>query len=327
MVFADDSLLKEIADRARAAGRNREVVLIAEDERNSRRLLESHTQGGVGLDGAWADDFHHVARRRMAGDSESYYQDYSGTSAEMANAKHSRGTSTDGLEPAQFVHCIQNHDQIGNRPFGDRLGKTVSPSAYRAMSALLLFSPHTPMLFMGQEWNATTPFLFFTDHKAELGKSITEGRRREFSHFAGFGKNIPDPQAADTFEASKLDWNERDLDGHREMLAFYQELLSLRANHPVMKDNSRDAFIARPFGPNAVLMDRVAGEKRLRMLVNFEGETEVPLLDGEAILLHSEESQFDGSPANVTRTGQRITVQGSVALILESTEKKGAHQE
>ncbi|MBI2834068.1 MAG: malto-oligosyltrehalose trehalohydrolase, partial [Acidobacteria bacterium] len=137
-----------------------------------------------------------------------------------------------GLEPPQFVFCIQNHDQIGNRAFGDRLHGTTGPATFRATSALLLSCPETPLLFMGQEWAASSPFLYFTDHREELGRLVSEGRRAEFRHFQPFTDSlrraIPDPQALETFLASKLRWDERDDEPHASMRRFYQALLALR---------------------------------------------------------------------------------------------------
>ena len=177
----------------------------------------------------WADDFHHHIRRRAAGDRDGYYQDYSGTIADIAStirqgwfytgqrSSHRgqpRGTDATGIPLERMVVCIQNHDQIGNRPFGRRLNHQVDLPMFRALSTLLLFLPETPLLFMGQEWAATSPFLFFTDHYAELGRLVTEGRRAEFSRFEAFADpetrtRIPDPQALSTFEESRLRWEEQ----------------------------------------------------------------------------------------------------------------------
>ncbi|HEU0014046.1 MAG TPA: malto-oligosyltrehalose trehalohydrolase, partial [Longimicrobium sp.] len=185
-------LLAELAQRVRAAA-DRPVVLIAEDERNERALLLPPPEG-AGLDGVWADDLHHQLRRHTAGDHESYFSDYTGTAEDVAktlrrgwfyegqvsrNHGAPRGTPADGLPPRAFVHCIQNHDQVGNRALGDRLTESVPLPVYRAASALLLLSPYTPLLWMGQEWAATSPFQYFTDHPPELGKLVTEGRREE----------------------------------------------------------------------------------------------------------------------------------------------------
>ena len=141
-------------------------------------------EGGWGLDAVWADDFHHQVRRMASGDRDGYFADFSGTTADLAatisrgwfyQGQHSayrggpRGTATTGVPPWRMIVCLQNHDQIGNRAFGERLNHQVSPARFRALSALLLVVPETPLLFMGQEWAATSPFLYFTDHHPELG--------------------------------------------------------------------------------------------------------------------------------------------------------------
>lgn len=255
----DDSaphFLAELNDRVRALARQlgRQVFLIAEDERNERKMVLPREQGGYGFDAVWSDDFHHGLRRRLAGDSDGYYRDFDGSSRSLARtiqqgwlfcgemSRHTgkpRGTPADGLPPETRVFCIQNHDQIGNRAFGTRLSSQISMAAYRAATALLLLSPEIPLLFMGQEWAAPEPFLFFTDHHPELGRLVTEGRRKEFEHFASFQdpakrEQIPDPQAAETFLRSKLDWSQRELPGHTHCWNWYRKLLHMR-KHLVRK--------------------------------------------------------------------------------------------
>ncbi|WNG23394.1 malto-oligosyltrehalose trehalohydrolase [Cystobacter fuscus] len=310
----DDSsphLLVEIARRARAAARGRSVVVIAEDDRNDTRLARPVEKKGLGLDGIWADDIHHQLRRAFAGDSEGYYADYTGSVEDIARTlrqgwfyegqtsqvhKKARGTPASELEPWHFVHCIQNHDQIGNRAQGERLGADVSPAAFRAMSTLLLLSPYTPLLFQGQEWNASTPFLYFTDHNAELGKLVTEGRRKEFAGFSKFsGDEVPDPQAQETFTRSKLDWNEASKPEHAGVLALYRELLRLRAQEPILKANRRGSFDARPLGQNALVLERRGPGGALQVIVNVKGALEHRPPDGARLELWSEESRFGGA--------------------------------
>ena len=177
--------------------------LFAEDHRNLSALVLPQKQGGHGLDGVWVDDFHHQVRNLTAGDVESYYAAYEGTTArDIATTLEQgwfytgqrnpvtgepRGTDPSDVRSDQCVFCIQNHDQIGNRAQGERLSDDVAPEVFRAASALLLFAPELPLLFMGQEWAADTPFQFFTDHNEELGRLVTEGRKKEFEKFSGFG--------------------------------------------------------------------------------------------------------------------------------------------
>lgn len=232
----------------RASDLGRQVQVIAEDARNLAILVHTPEEGGYGLDAVWADDFHHQVRRALAGDNAGYYADYDGKPANIARTlskgwfyegQHSvyhnapRGTPTDTLGRGRFIICIQNHDQIGNRARGERLHHQIPAHNYRAASALLLLAPETPLLFMGQEWAASSPFQFFTDHNAQLGPLVSEGRRREFAHFPEFSDEaarvaIPDPQAEETFLRSKLRWDERTAPAHQAVLRWYQRLIALR---------------------------------------------------------------------------------------------------
>ena len=165
----------------------REVVLIAETHENDVRYLRPVEAGGFGLDAVWADDFHHVMRRYLAGDREGYYARYAGTLEEAARCIEQgwlRGTRCARATGAPVRVVIQNHDQVGNRALGERLHHQIDLDRYRALSMLLLFLPMTPMLFMGQEFVASSPFQYFTDHNPELGRLVTEGRRKEFAGFA-----------------------------------------------------------------------------------------------------------------------------------------------
>jgi maltooligosyltrehalose trehalohydrolase len=236
-------LIQEIAERTQALG----AFVICEDPRNERKLLLSRQEGGYGCDAVWADDFHHVVRVQMTKEDEGYMGYFKGTMEELLKTVREgwlfsgelqkdgipRGTSGLEIEPEHFVHCISNHDQVGNRAYGDRLNKVIPPAAYRAASALLLTGPYTPMLFMGQEWAASSPFLYFTDHHDELGKGVTEGRRKEFADFSEFRDPktralIPDPQALTTFTDSKLIWTQLGQSPHAETLRLYSDFLQFR---------------------------------------------------------------------------------------------------
>jgi maltooligosyltrehalose trehalohydrolase len=333
----DDSsphLLTEISARARAAAPGRRVVVIAEDDRNEARLPQPATAGGVGLDGVWADDLHHQLRRAFAGDSEGYYQDYTGSAEDIArtlqqgwfyegqmskNQGHHRGTPAGELPPRCFVHCIQNHDQVGNRAHGERLGQDVSPAAFRAMSSLLLLSPYTPLLFMGQEWNASTPFLYFTDHNEELGRLVTEGRRKEFAGFARFaGDTVPDPQAKETFEHSRLDWSEAQRPPHSQVRALYRELLRLRATEPALKEKGRGSYEARALGPTALVLERRGGGQRLLAFINVKGPLEHRLPEGARaeVVLWSEAPAFGGSVEAAPLRDGVVRLEGPSALVV-----------
>jgi len=335
--IVDDSsphLLTEIAARARAAAPGRRVLVIAEDDRNEARLPRPATAGGLGLDGVWADDLHHQLRRAFAGDSEGYYRDYTGSAEDIArtlrqgwfyegqvskNQGHARGTPAGELPPRCFVHCIQNHDQVGNRAHGERLGHDVSPAAYRAMSTLLLLSPYTPLLFMGQEWNASTPFLYFTDHHEELGRLVTEGRRKEFAGFARFGGDtVPDPQAGETFERSRLDWDEAGRPPHAQVRALYRELLRLRATEPALREKGRGSSQARALGPGALVLERRGAGQRLLAFTNVQGLLEHRLPEGARaqVVLWSEAPAFGGAvEAPPLREGV-VRLEGPSALVV-----------
>ncbi|AKF79365.1 malto-oligosyltrehalose trehalohydrolase [Myxococcus fulvus 124B02] len=331
-------LLTEISERARASAPGRHVVLIAEDERNERKLMRPASEGGQGLDGVWADDFHHQMRRAFAGDSESYYQDYTGSAEDLArtlvrgwfyegqlskNLGHARGTKAEGLEPWRFVYCIQNHDQVGNRPLGERLGHDVSPAAFRAMSTLLLASPYTPLIFMGQEWNASTPFLYFTDHNEELGRLVTEGRRREFAGFSRFaGEEVPDPQAEATFTRSRLDWSEAQRPEHAGVLALYRELLALRASDPALTDARRGAYDAYAVGPDALVLERRGGGQVLQVLVALRGEVEHAVPADATVVLWSDAPRFGGDVSASPLTGGKLRLRGPGAVIVRYADAK-----
>jgi maltooligosyltrehalose trehalohydrolase len=242
----DDSpkhLIQAIAEEIQHFG----GLVICEDPRNERNLILPRDKGGYGCDAVWADDFHHVVRVQMTNENEGYMGYFKGTMEELLKTVREgwlftgelqrdgipRGTSGADIEPEHFVHCISNHDQVGNRAYGDRVNQLVSPAAYRAASALLMTGPYTPMFFMGQEWASSSPFLYFTDHHDELGKGVTEGRRKEFSEFSEFKDSskrvlIPDPQAVSTFTKSKLNWAELKQPPHRETLRLYSDFVGFR---------------------------------------------------------------------------------------------------
>ena len=286
--IADDSrthLLHELADRLRQAGLQR--VLVAEDDRNEPGLV-TH----FGLDGLWADDFHHLVHVLLTGERDGYYAAYRPDPAELARTirrgwlyegqpwpltGRSRGASAERLPAPSLIYALQNHDQIGNRALGDRLTERVSTDAYLAASALLLFLPMTPLLFMGQEWGSRAPFRYFSDHHGELGRAVTEGRAREFQHFEAFRGGhlpVPDPQAESTFLDSKLAWEELEREPHRRVLEAYRTLLRLRRTDPVLAEATREGLDAGVSG--SVLWVRRAGAEGVRyLLVNF----------GEAIAL------------------------------------------
>jgi maltooligosyltrehalose trehalohydrolase len=229
-------------------------VLIAETHENDARYLRPAAEGGFGFDAVWVDDFHHTVHTTASHEHSGYYADYDGTLDQLARTirrgwlfegQHSehfggtRGTPSDGLPVRSFVYCIQNHDQVGNRAFGRRFSHLVGAGLDRPWAALLLLLPYTPMLFMGQEFAASSRFYYFTDHNPELGRLVTEGRRREFARFAGFEdaakqREIPDPQSEQTFLESKLNLREREEGVGEQAYRMYTELIALRRNDAVL---------------------------------------------------------------------------------------------
>ena len=244
----DDSprpFLEELAARVRAGVEpGRHVHLVLENDANQARLLGAY-------DAQWNDDEHHALHVLATGETAGYYRDYAreparhlartlaeGFAYQGEPSEHRggapRGEPSAALPSTAFVGFLQNHDQIGNRAFGERITALASDEAVRAATAVLLLAPQIPLLFMGEEWAASTPFLFFADFGGELARAVTEGRRKEFAAWPAFAdpatrERIPDPQAAETMRASVLRWDERAQPWHAEMLRFHAELLAIRA--------------------------------------------------------------------------------------------------
>jgi len=251
----DDSprhILDEIARRARMSLAGREIHLVLENELNETRWLE-RTENGVPrlYDAQWNDDAHHVLHVAASAEAEGYYGDYIGRvqllgrslaegfayqGEHMSYRGAPRGESSAHLPPTAFVSFLQNHDQIGNRAYGERITALAPANAVRAATAIYLLLPHIPMLFMGEEWQCAQPFLFFCDFGAELGMKVSEGRRAEFARFEAFSDprsraRIPDPQAESTFRASQLDWAALAEPEAQAALVRHRELLSVRRRH------------------------------------------------------------------------------------------------
>lgn len=312
-------ILTELAELSHEASPRR--LLMAEDERNQADLVTL-----FGLDALWADDFHHQLRVTISGERSGYYAAYEPGAQGVADAINrgwlytgqrspltgqARGSAADALPAEALVYCIQNHDQIGNRAVGDRLPPG---EAFRAASMLLLFLPMTPLLFMGQEWAARSPFLFFTDHEAELGKAVSEGRRREFAGFPEFSdperqRTIPDPQAPETFAASKLRWSERDLPEHHATWELYRAALALRRSDPVLVDSDRTRLLAQ-VNDGALMVHRWLGNERRVLVVNFsQAELRLESLSGR-IRLRSARALLQSSPG----AGSVVPAHGAVLL-------------
>jgi len=243
-------LLEELAQRVAAITEGPRRFLIAESDLNDPRVVTPQDQGGYGMDAQWSDDLHHAIHALLTGERAGYYADF-GSPEDLAKAlrqafvydgRHSafrggpHGRAVSGLSGHRFLAYSQDHDQVGNRACGERLEHLVGPAKARIAAALVLLSPFVPMLFQGEEWAASTPFQYFTDHTPELGRLVRDGRRQEFAAFGWNPLQIPDPQDPATFERSTLRWDERALPEHAAMLTWYRDLIALRRSEPVMRD-------------------------------------------------------------------------------------------
>ncbi|PAU63081.1 malto-oligosyltrehalose trehalohydrolase [Pseudomonas sp. PIC25] len=306
----DESFLCELAQRMRAAVEpDRYVHLVLENEHNSARLLEQ------GYDAQWNDDGHNVLHALLTGERESYYANYcQDPTGKLARClaegfvyqgepnRHGtpRGEPSAHLEPVSFVLFLQNHDQIGNRAFGERLISLCDPEALRAATTLLLLSPMVPLLFMGEEWGARQPFLFFTSHHGELADAVREGRRNEFRDFAAFADaetraRIPDPNAESTFAASRPDRHALAEPGHAEWLALYRELLDIRQRVLFPRLPGCRALGAEVLGDGAVTACwRLGDGSRLRIELNLGAQAvDAPSETSGAVLFQSCPGGFD----------------------------------
>lgn len=320
-------ILTDVAVAARKAAKKRPIYLVAEDSRNERKVV---LPKGHDFDAVWADDLHHQLQVALHGDRDGYYANYTGTPRAIARTLERgwfyegqtmpaygirRGTKSAGLPWRAFVHCLQNHDQIGNRALGERLHHLIEPAAWRAACAFLLLSPYPPMLYMGQEWAATAPFQFFTDHHPELGKLVTAGRRREFKDFAAYRSpalrtKIPDPQAEATFLRSKLNWEERERAPHAGVLALHRDLLRLRAILPLARRTPK-SFRTGTAGKAAIWYRRGP----LTVVFNLRGTLRMPVR-AKAVELSSEDERYGGTPAHVKLAQGVLTIRGPACAVV-----------
>jgi maltooligosyltrehalose trehalohydrolase len=299
--------LDEMAVQVRATvGRDRQVHLVLEHDGN----VASHLAGG--FDAQWNDDAHHVLHVLLTGQRDGYYADYDDPTPQLARAlaegfiyqgelsRHRgrpRGTRSGGLPPTAFVLFLQNHDQIGNRPCGDRLSRLADPQALEAAIALQLLCPQIPLLFMGEEFASPTPFLFFTDHQEPLAAAVREGRRREFAGFSAFAGELPDPNAPATFERSRPT---ADTVLCAQRLALYRRLLAIRRQRIVPRLAGAHAIGARVLGPGAVLASwRMGDGARLTLATNL-GAAPVPIEESGGELLFASSGDGGRLPARAT---------------------------
>jgi maltooligosyltrehalose trehalohydrolase len=248
-----EQLAGEVADLQ--AQTDRQLALIAESDLNDPRIIRPREIGGYGMHAQWSDDFHHALHCVLTGERAGYYRDF-GSLADLAKAlqrvfvydgrysafrRRRHGRPPSGLSGHSFLGYLQTHDQIGNRAKGERSSHLMNGGRLKIAAALVLTAPFIPTLFQGEEWGATSPFLYFTDHDdPELARNVTEGRRREFAAFGWNPEEIPDPQAVETFERSKLKWSEHEAEPHAGLLAWHRRLIELRQKIPSLSDGRLD---------------------------------------------------------------------------------------
>jgi malto-oligosyltrehalose trehalohydrolase len=292
----DDSrphILQELAERLRAAAPDRHVHLVLENEHNeASRLTRDEAGRPVQHTAQWNDDVHHVLHVAASGEGSGYYAEYLGDTRKLARALaegfafqgehmpyrgHPRGEPSGGLPPTTFVAFIQNHDQVGNRAFGDRLNAVASREALRAIAATYLLLPQVPMLFMGEEWAASQPFPFFCDFGPELADAVRKGRREEFARFPEFAdpatrERIPDPMAEATFLSAKLRWEEVAMPPHAEWLGWYRRILATRhAEIAPRLAGIRRGAVAKILGEGAVALRWEMAGGALHLAANLSG--------------------------------------------------------
>jgi maltooligosyltrehalose trehalohydrolase len=318
-------ILTEIAERARKAAGNREIFLSAENEPQDRRVLTEY-----GLDAMWNDDWHHSARVALTGFREAYYTDYRGTAREFVSmAKHGflyqgqryswqeqrRGTPSLGIAPERMICCLENHDQVANSARGARLRDLASPGALRAMTALLLLQPATPMLFQGQECGARAPFLYFADHEPALASLVAKGRFEFLAQFPSFhGLDFAAPHEQATFESCQLDDSDRD----ERVVALHRDLLAIRRQQPLTKDLDGTALT------DECLLLRATDHL---LLVNLGPDLHLPIANEPllapplgsprwTILWSSENPAYGGSGMSQPDTDDGWRIRGQAAVLM-----------
>lgn len=353
----DDSkrhILAEITEAARQAANGRSIILVGENEPQNMLLIKPVEEGGYGLDALWNDDYHHSANVALTGKADAYYSDYRGAPQEFVSAlkygylyqgqwykwqKKRRGTSTFGTPRAAMVTFIQNHDQIANSAHGERVRELSAPGVFRAVTAATLLGPGTPMLFQGQEFGASSPFLFFADHKPELAETVRKGREEFLQQWRSL--QLPemqscmhDPSSEETFRKSKLDFSE--VEKHRQTYRLHIDLIRLRREDPVISRQGADgidgavlsssAFVVRFFSPgfenDRLLVVNLGGDLR------FDPAPE-PLLGPPhgarwEKLWSSEDPQYGGCGTAALDGDENWIIPGQAAVVLRPVAEQGS---
>jgi len=304
-------VLTELAEAAKAEGARlgRPVHVMAESHDNDRRLVLPRAADGLGLDAVWSDDFHHAVHVRLTGERGGYYADF-GDPALLPRAiaegfafqgqaseyfGRERGTPSADLGGEHFVVFVQNHDQVGNRAQGDRLGAIVPFEAVKLAAALMFVAPALPLLFMGEEYGETAPFQYFTSFlDADLADAVRRGRAAEFARFAWQGQ-VPDPGDPATFVRSRLSHTLAGAPRHRELREFYRRWLALRRTHPALGARHKDLATAALDGAVLTVRRRAPGGERVELVANLSGDTQPLRADAEGrVLLDSADPAFGG---------------------------------
>ena len=311
---------------------NRRLYLIAESDLNDARIIRPRTIGGMGLDAQWNDDFHHALHALLTDERDGYYQDF-GDVEDLARAwrdgyvyagdysryRQRRHGNSSRLNPAeQFVVCAQNHDQIGNRMQGDRLSRLVPFEDLKLAASAVLLSPFVPLLFMGEEYGETAPFLYFTSHAdPDLVKAVRDGRRAEFAAFQWRGE-VPDPQDEGTFDRSKLQHDLRRTGHHQALYDFYRELLRLRGTLPALACLSKESQDVIPcLRQRALVVRRWHGDDQIVAAFNFGDtvarvEARLPSGDWQKVLDSSDPCWLGGG----TSIAERLHSDGDLVIEL-----------
>lgn len=345
-----EHILSRIGQESRAAAGERSIFFVAENEPQETRLIRPRSEGGYGLDALWNDDLHHSAIVALTGRTPAYYTDYRGTPQEFISAikygylyqgqhyrwqKKRRGTSARDLGPEGFVGFIENHDQVANSGTGERARLTTSPGRYRAMLALLLLAPWTPMLFQGQEFGATTPFLYFADMSGDLREKIRKGRLKFLKQFPELADpkiqaRLADPADADTFARSKLDFSERAR--HLEISVLVRDLLRLRRKDENFSRQERGNVDGAVLGSHSFVLryfDSLGDDRLLVVNLGPARLLEVapePLLAPPSpgrwkTLWSSEAPQYGGPGAVALETKNGWTIPAEAAVVLRPVRK------
>jgi maltooligosyltrehalose trehalohydrolase len=347
---SETHILAEIARYARRAAEPRSVIVVAENEVQNAQLIRPESSGGYGLDGIWNDDFHHSATVATTGMRESYFTDYLGSAQELLSClkygflyqgqwytwqKKRRGTPALDIDPPAFVAYIQNHDQIANSAYGLRLDKLTSYGRYKAITALLLLAPATPLLFHGQEFASSAPFLFFADHEPQLAELVRKGRAEFLSQWRSLSTGqvkYDDPSARATFEKCKLDFSERET--HSQIYSLHHDLLQLRKQESLFsrQDRQSDGAVLTPEALVVRFFSEDFRDDRL-LVVNLGAQlyfspSPVPLLAPPAntewqILWSTEDSKYGGIGTPLLDSDLNWIIPAQAAVVLKPTPKTG----